>query len=62
MSIQCMVHYDNEPCLVDLDADAYFDLQGDDLFEISPVIPEDAQLPFLAESVETQMADPPVDG
>lgn len=30
MTIQYMVHYDNEPCLVDPDADSYFEVKVDD--------------------------------
>lgn len=55
--IQCIVHYDNDLCFVDPDADANFEMEGDDLYEVLPIIPEDVQLPSIANFVEAQKAD-----
>lgn len=49
--IQYKVNYDKDQCLVDGDADAYFELQEDELFKVLPVITEDAKLPSIAKFV-----------
>lgn len=55
--LQCIVHYDHEPCLVHPDAEEYFKLETYVLSEFLPVIPEAVELPFSAEFVEAQKVE-----
>lgn len=45
--IQCILHFDQEPFLVDPDTNAYFTLEEDELFEVLSVTPEEAQVRFI---------------
>lgn len=56
-TIQCIFNYDNETCLVDPDADAYFKLEVADLFKVLPVTSENVQIDSIAKLLEAQKAD-----
>lgn len=54
--LKCIVHYDNEPFLVDPVVDAYSELEEGELFKGLRVIPEDVESLSIAKLVEAQKA------